>query len=59
MLSVQDDLGDMRPYCESVTLLGKTWSRYAMSFENGKVIALCRGVKPPLDTLWPRLKRYS
>lgn len=59
VLSVQDDVEAMRPYCEHVTLLGKTWSRYAMSFENGKVIALCRGVRPPLRVLWPQLKLYS
>jgi hypothetical protein len=59
VLSVQENLEDMRPYCQDVTLLGKTWSRYAMSFENNKIIALCRGVKPPLGELWPQLKLYS
>ncbi len=59
VLSIQNDLTDVRPYCDSVTLLGRTWSRYAMSYENGKVIALCRGVKPSLVRLWPQLKHYS
>lgn len=59
VLSIQENLEDLRPYCRSVAPLGTTWSRYAMAFENGKVIALCRGVRPPLDTLWPKLKNYS
>ena len=59
VLSVQDNLADLKPYCRKVTLLGTTWSRYAMAFENGKVIALCEGVTPPLAELWPQLKLYS
>jgi hypothetical protein len=59
VLSIQDNLTELRPYCEKVTLLGTTWSRYAMAYENDKVIALCQGVKPPLAKLWPQLKLYS
>ena len=59
VLTVQRSLTDLRPYCEEVTLLGTTSSPFAMAFENGKVIALCRGVKPPLRVLWPQLKNYS
>ncbi|MFS3134007.1 glycosyltransferase family 39 protein [Gluconacetobacter sacchari] len=59
VLSIQNNLAALRPYCRQVIQLGTTWSRYAMTFENGRVIALCRGVKPPLVTLWPSLKHYS
>lgn len=59
VLSVQQDLDELRPYCQQVILLGKTWSRYAMAYENGKAIALCLGVKPPLARLWAQLKNYS
>lgn len=59
VLSIQDNLADLKPYCEKVVLLGTTWSRYAMTYENGKVIALCQGVKPPLARLWPQLKMFS
>ncbi|HEX7657820.1 MAG TPA: glycosyltransferase family 39 protein [Sphingomonas sp.] len=59
VLSVQENLADMTPYCARVVLLGKTWSPYAMAYENGKVIALCEGVKPPLQRLWPTLKVYA
>lgn len=59
VLSIQDDMAGLRPYCRKATLLGTTGSRYAMAFENGKVIALCEGVKPSLGNLWPQLKLYS
>ncbi|GAA4764946.1 glycosyltransferase family 39 protein [Stakelama sediminis] len=58
LLVIQHDLPALRPYCRQVVVLGTTWSRYAMAYENGKVIALCRGVTPPLATLWPSLKMY-
>ncbi|WP_191229191.1 ArnT family glycosyltransferase [Aurantiacibacter xanthus] len=58
VLSIEHNPEDMRPYCEQVIVLGKTWSRYAMPHENGKSIALCRGVKPSLGELWPQLKLY-
>ena len=58
LLVVQDDLAGLKPYCAQVISLGTTWSRYAMAYENSKVIALCRGVTPPLAALWPRLKGY-
>jgi MFS family permease len=59
LLVVQDNLAALIPYCENVTPLGKTWSRYAMAYENSKVIALCEKVRPPLIQLWPRLKNFS
>ncbi|TCU52288.1 dolichyl-phosphate-mannose-protein mannosyltransferase [Novosphingobium sp. PhB57] len=59
LVVVQDDLAGLEPYCEKVTLLDRTWSRYAMAYENGKVIALCEGVRPPLEQLWPELRNFS
>lgn len=58
LVVVQESVDDLRPYCREVAVLGVTHSPYAMAYENGKVIALCRGVTPPLATLWPRLKAY-
>ncbi|MGP7795630.1 ArnT family glycosyltransferase [Sphingomonas sp. CLY1604] len=59
VLSIQDDMAGLRPHCRKATLLGVTGSRYAMAFENGKVIALCEGVTPSLGDLWPQLELYS
>ncbi len=58
VLRVQDDLEALRPYCSDVRVLGATRSRYARPFENGKVIAFCRGLHPPLSKLWPQLQRF-
>lgn len=42
--------------CETLTVMGKTHSAYAMAFENGKTIALCTGMHPDLATIWPSLR---
>ena len=57
ILRVQDDLAALRPYCASVRLIGITHAPIARTFEQGKVIAFCRGVRPQLSRLWPDLKR--
>lgn len=59
VLTIQEDIADVRPYCRRATLLGITGSSYAMAFENGKVIVLCEGVKPPFASLWSQFKFYS
>jgi hypothetical protein len=56
ILRVQDDLDALRPYCASVRLLGTTHTLIARGFEQGKIIAFCRGVHPQLSRLWPKLK---
>lgn len=59
LLVIQHNPEDLAPYCRKVTVLGTTHSRWAMAYENGKVIALCEGVTPPLRELWPQLKNFS
>jgi len=59
VLRVQNNLDQLRPYCTEMRPLGTTSSPYAMPYENGKGIAYCRGVHPPLATLWPKLKAYQ
>ena len=59
ILRVQNNLDQLRPYCTEMRALGTTSSPYAMPYENGKGIAYCRGVHPPLATLWPKLKDYE
>lgn len=59
LLVVQHHVERLRPYCRDTIVLGETWSPYAMATENGKVIAWCRGVRAPLDQLWPEVKDYS
>jgi len=56
LVRITDDPGELRKYCASVSVLAVTNARYARSFENGKAIALCLGLHPPLETLWPQQK---
>ncbi len=41
--------------CALAVTEGRTRSRYAMAFENGKTITFCAGIHPALSTLWPGL----
>ena len=59
LLVVQDHPERLKPYCESMDILGTTHSRFAMHYENGKVIALCKGVHPRIETMWSTLKTYQ
>jgi hypothetical protein len=40
-------------------VVGTFGAPYAMPYETGRPIFLCRGLKPELAALWPRLKRYE
>jgi 4-amino-4-deoxy-L-arabinose transferase-like glycosyltransferase len=59
LLRVQNRVERLRRYCADVRTLGTTSSPYAMAYENGKSIAYCRGLHPPLAQLWPNLKNYN
>ena len=58
LLRVQYDVDALRPYCDSVRILGTTHSPYARSFENGMTIAFCTRLHPALSKVWPSLKRF-
>jgi len=59
VLRVQRNVERLRPYCRQVTIEGTTASPFAMGFENGKTIAFCRNVTPPLNELFAQLKNFS
>ena len=59
LLRVQNHPERLHRYCTEVRTLGTTSSPYAMAYENGKSIAYCRGLHPPLAQLWPNLKDYN
>lgn len=59
LLRIQNHPERLRRYCAGVRLLGTTSSPYAMPYENGKAIAYCRSLHPPLAQLWPKLKEYE
>ena len=45
--------------CESVETIGEFGAPYAMPYETGRPIFICRGLKMGLAQLWPHLKRYQ
>ena len=57
LLIVQPDK-NLIPFCTATAQLGTTFSRWAMAYENGKAIVLCRGLKQPLGAVWPMLKHF-
>jgi len=59
LLVVQNHPERLAPYCQQATVLAVTSSPDAMAFENGKVIAYCRGLKMDLRTIWPQVKSYN
>jgi hypothetical protein len=59
LLVVQDHPERLTPYCQETVILGTTHSPNAMSYENGKVIAWCKGLKVDPVKLWPELKNFS
>jgi hypothetical protein len=59
VLHVNGDPDRWRPLCGSVEVVGTFGAPYAMPYETGRPIFLCRGLRPDLAALWPRLKRYE
>jgi hypothetical protein len=53
LLRVQNHPERLKPYCVSTRIIATTESPYARPFENGKSIAYCSGLHPPLETIWP------
>jgi hypothetical protein len=44
---------------ESVEQAGFHQHEYAMPYENNLPLFVCRGIKAPLEELWPRVKHYD
>lgn len=59
LLVVQNHPERLYPYCEHTIIYRTTLSPDAMNSENGKVIALCQGLKVDLATVWPQLKHMD
>ncbi|MBK7642268.1 MAG: glycosyltransferase family 39 protein [Planctomycetes bacterium] len=49
---------DTHPYFQSSTLADTTDCEYAMPYENGAAIWICRGLEAPLEERWPALRHY-
>ncbi|MCX6143350.1 MAG: glycosyltransferase family 39 protein [Ignavibacteriales bacterium] len=56
--TLQDNLNDLNRRYAHVELGGTTYAKYAMPFENGRLIFLCKGMKTTFQKLWPGERFY-
>jgi hypothetical protein len=60
VIAVNVDPATWSAFCRSAVVVARTGtSPYAMPYERGRPILLCRGMHPPLPQLWPRFKLYG
>lgn len=59
VLVITDEPEQLSQVCGNVQVLGTTAARFAMAYENGKAIALCRDLKQPLAALWPEIIHFD
>ncbi|MCU0304400.1 MAG: glycosyltransferase family 39 protein [Thermoanaerobaculales bacterium] len=58
MIVLDDDRETLEELFESVELAGRVEHPYSMPYQHFD-IHVCRGLKVPVDELWPRVKQYS
>jgi hypothetical protein len=56
--TLADNLNDLNRRYTHVELAGTTHAKYAMPFENGRLIFLCKGMNTTFQKLWPGEKFY-
>jgi hypothetical protein len=56
LLTVGEPVEDLEPHCDEVELKAVHRHPYAMSLGQEVPIAICRGIRPPLKELWPRVR---
>jgi len=59
LLLLSNDLGNKNELFDEVIEMGTVTTKYAIPYENNLKIYLCRNLKEPVDTLWPKLKSYN
>jgi hypothetical protein len=58
LIVLQDDRESLERVCSSVEQAGEHFHPWGMAEENNAIF-VCRGLKVPLQTLWPRLKNWN
>jgi hypothetical protein len=58
LIVLQDDRESLERLCTSVEQAGEHFHPWGMAEENNEIF-ICRGLKVPLRTLWPRLKKWN
>jgi hypothetical protein len=50
---------NLRKVYASITAAGVFENKWAMPYETGRTLWICRGRHPPLDTDWASFKHYD
>ena len=58
VIVLQDDREDLERLCASVEEAGRHDHPWGMAEENGPIF-VCRGLRVPIDRLWPSLKKWN
>ena len=58
LIVLQDNRESLERLCASVEQAGEHFHPWGMAEENNPIF-ICRGLKVPLRTLWPRLKKWN
>ena len=58
LLILGDTKADAARVCKEVEEVGEVYHRYSMPYQHFKILH-CRGLKVPIEELWPRLKNWS
>jgi 4-amino-4-deoxy-L-arabinose transferase-like glycosyltransferase len=56
--NVQRSIDDLRRVYSSVEYIGSTNAAYAMPFENGRPLFICKGMNTSFQKIWPREKFF-
>ena len=59
IIHVNGDPDRWRRLCGSLEIADTFGAPYAMPYENGRPIMICRGFRADLSAVWPRFKRYQ
>jgi hypothetical protein len=49
---------ELQPYFDRFELVGRTHCEWCMPYENDLAIYLARGLRQPIDQLWPKVKTF-
>jgi hypothetical protein len=58
IVDVNGDLATDRKFCASASVAARVDAPYAMPYEQGIPVIVCRGLREPLTKLWPKVKVY-
>jgi hypothetical protein len=54
----KDSTPDLLEFYDEVQIMGLNDCTYCMPYEQDNAFFLCRGIKEPIEEIWPRLRQY-